>query len=98
MASSYFFYIIISETLHIDLNQGINNEFELLNNGLAFVVEAGIEDAASVEEISALKIQKLLNTIKNIIRHFQFLSKESLFKCCYENDYEFKGYMSYINS
>ena len=83
MASSYFFYIIISETLHIDLNQGINNEFELLNNGLAFVVEAGIEDAASVEEISALKIQKLLNTIKNNISHFQFLSKESLFKCCY---------------
>ena len=43
--------MIISETLHIMVNQGNDVENQLLKNGLAFVVEVGTETALSLEEV-----------------------------------------------
>ena len=56
MAGSGFSYGILSETLHVLLNQAepVNNE--LLRNGLAFVVEQGVESATSIPDVMALKI------------------------------------------
>ena len=51
MAGSGFFYCVIGENLHISLNRGDNKENELLQNGLAFVIEEGTEEARSLEEV-----------------------------------------------
>ena len=51
MSGQFFFYGIISETLHIRLNAGEDSENVLLQNGLAFVVEEGTETASSLDEV-----------------------------------------------
>ena len=63
MDGSFFFYCIISETLHILVNNGANTENELLSDGLMFVVEHGIEKAKSAEEVATMKIQKLMHIL-----------------------------------
>ena len=51
MAVSGYGYIIISEQLHILLNREEKVDNELLNNGLLFIVEEGVESATSLEEV-----------------------------------------------
>ena len=84
MDGSFFFYGIISETLHILLNNGANIDNKLLNDGLMFVVEEGTEKAKSAEEVATFKIQKLMQMLQSHVHEFQFLSSGSLYKCCYE--------------
>ena len=43
--------MIISEALHIMVNQDDDVENQLLKNGLSFVVEVGTETALSLEEV-----------------------------------------------
>ena len=74
--------MIISEALHIVVNQGNDIENKLLNNGLSFVVEAGTETALTLEEIQ-LKILKLLKMLQQNVKSFQFLAKDTLYQCCY---------------
>ena len=81
MDGSFFFYGIISETLHVLLNDGANTDNELLKDGLMFVVEEGTEKAKSAEEVATLKIQKLMQMLLLHANEFQFLTRESLFKC-----------------
>ena len=54
---------IIGESAHILINSNKTNENSLLNHGLMFYVEHGTESANNDYEISALKIQKLLQLI-----------------------------------
>ena len=42
MAGSGYAYVIISENLHITLNQNESVDNTLLNTGLSFVVEQGV--------------------------------------------------------
>ena len=51
MAGFGYTHIILSESLHILLNREEQVDNELLENGLLFIVEEGIENARSVEEI-----------------------------------------------
>ena len=61
-----------------------------------FVVEEGVEKASTLEEVQALKIQKLIKMLQ--IADNTVLDKESLYECCYQYDHTIKGFMSYINS
>ena len=51
---------------------------------MMFVVEEGTEMAKSAEEVATFKIQKLLQVLQLHVNEFQFLTPESLYKCCYE--------------
>ena len=46
-----------------------------------FVVEDGTEKAKSPEEVATLKILKLMQMLLLNVNEFQFLTRDSLFKC-----------------
>ena len=98
MAGSSYSYLIIGERIHIQLNRDEEVDSELLQNGLMFVVEEGVEKASTFEEVQALKIKKLIKMLQIADNSYTVLNKESLFECCYKHDHTFKGFMSYINS
>ena len=50
MAGSGYAHIILSESLHILLNNEEKVDNELLHNGLLFIVEEGVENSKSLEE------------------------------------------------
>ena len=81
MDGPFFFYGIISESLHVTLNAVASVENELLSDGLAFVVEEGTEAARSSEEVGALKIQKLVKMLQNNETQFELLTKDRLKSC-----------------
>ena len=63
-----------------------------------FVVEEGVEKASTLQEVQALKIQKLIKMLQIADNSYTVLNKQSLYECCYQQDHTLKGFMSYINS
>ena len=89
---------IISESLHILLNSGQTVDNELLRTGLTFLVEEGVEAAASMEEVQTLKIKKLMELLELAKNDYGILTEQNLLDSCFNQDHTMQGYLSVCNS